>query len=65
MISSISMLGNTQEAAPAAPMTPPAAQPQAATTAEPAKDSFIPSAPKAEAPAQADPNDKFVKQPAN
>lgn len=58
MIRSISMLGNTE--VPTTVAAPQAPQPEKVDLA-PAKDTFVPSAPKAEDTPQADPNDKFEK----
>ena len=59
MIHAISMLGNPEVNVSKVAENKPAEMP--AQNIEPAQDTFVPSAPKAEEAPQADPNDKFVK----
>ena len=65
MIKAINFLGNPEPATNVAnvqapqPENKPAEAP--AMPQEPAQDTFVPSAPKAEEATKADPNDKFVK----
>ncbi len=66
MIRSINFLGKSETPGAvsnvAAPKPQVKAEAPAPKAAEPAKDTFVPSAPKAEEAPKADPNDKFEKK---
>lgn len=63
MIKAINFLGNAEAPGSISKVTPGNNDVQSASVnIEPPKDSFVPSAPKADEPPKADPNDKFEKK---